>query len=341
MTDAALPVGPLPEDLDKSVEAIIREVGVQNLTIKTLRIRLEAKYKIDFRNSHKDEISAAVDRIMKSTVMQKELAKVQKQKDDESAQPKKKKVPASNKKESSKGGEKKKSEKGVKRPRETPKKKPSDYPKAALTAYFIFAGEKRAQVNQENPSIKITEVGSKIAALWAAESEESKSKYRELAAKDKERFAAEMAAYLENGGEKIGRSSKKSKKARKEKDPNAPKKPLGSYFIFASEQRARITAENPTLKITEIAGKIGEAWKALDEDAKKVLQEKADEDKRRYAKECAERGIALKPVKEKKKKAASASSSSSSSSGSDSSSSSSDSSSGSGSSSDSSSSDSD
>ena len=35
--------------------------------------------------------------------------------------------------------------------------------------------------------------------------------------------------------------------AKAKKDPNAPKKPLSSYFLFAAEQRASIKASNPKI----------------------------------------------------------------------------------------------
>ena len=68
------------------------------------------------------------------------------------------------------------------------------------------------------------------------------------------------------------------------KDPNAPKKPLTSYFLFAKDVRPEIMKNNPTAKITEIATLIGAEWKKLSDDDKKKYTQKADEAKAEYIK---------------------------------------------------------
>ncbi len=54
-----------------------------------------------------------------------------------------------------------------------------------------------------------------------------------------------------------------------------PKRPLSSYMIFLSGQREQIKRENPGMKITEIAKRGGELWRAL-EDKSKWHQEAAE-----------------------------------------------------------------
>jgi structure-specific recognition protein 1 len=76
----------------------------------------------------------------------------------------------------------------------------------------------------------------------------------------------------------------KGKKGKK-KDPNAPKKPISSFFYFSGAMRPKIKEENPDLPVTEIAKKIGEAWKEISAEDKVQYQEKADQDKARYEKE--------------------------------------------------------
>ncbi|KAG1676759.1 hypothetical protein FOA52_005048 [Chlamydomonas sp. UWO 241] len=74
------------------------------------------------------------------------------------------------------------------------------------------------------------------------------------------------------------------KKEKKVKDPNAPKKPLGAYMFYCADARADMKKEFPDLKVTEMATKLGAAWKALDDKQKKKYQDKAEKDKGRYAK---------------------------------------------------------
>merc|ERR1712176_448001 len=55
---------------------------------------------------------------------------------------------------------------------------------------------------------------------------------------------------------------------RKPKDPNKPKGAQTAYFLFTASRRAALTAENPTMKITEIAKLMGAEWKELSENEK-------------------------------------------------------------------------
>lgn len=53
-----------------------------------------------------------------------------------------------------------------------------------------------------------------------------------------------------------------SKKAKK--DPNAPKRALSSYMLFANDVRKEITTAEPTLSMVDVSKRIGERWKRLD-----------------------------------------------------------------------------
>ena len=55
--------------------------------------------------------------------------------------------------------------------------------------------------------------------------DDEKRRFFELAQKDAERYAAEIAAY---GGEDAMRKRKRAKK-----DPNAPKRALSAFFFFS------------------------------------------------------------------------------------------------------------
>jgi hypothetical protein len=81
--------------------------------------------------------------------------------------------------------------------------------------------------------------------------------------------------------------AKKEKKEKKEKDPNAPKRPMGAYFLFSGDMRAKVKADNPDMKITEIAKTIGEMWAKASDKEKEKYNKKADEAKKVYEKEKA------------------------------------------------------
>ena len=57
------------------------------------------------------------------------------------------------------------------------------------------------------------------------------------------------------------------------KDPNAPKRPLTAYFLFAAERRARIKAANPTItSASKIAELIGKEWATLSQEQKQPYE---------------------------------------------------------------------
>jgi len=80
-----------------------------------------------------------------------------------------------------------------------------------------------------------------------------------------------------------------SKRVKKPKDPNAPKRPQSSYFVFSNKRRKEMKETNPDKKLTEISKMIAAEWKLLDDAAKKpyeqeakVLKEKYETDSKKY-----------------------------------------------------------
>ena len=99
----------------------------------------------------------------------------------------------------------------------------------------------------------------------------------------------------EDGGKKKKPAKKKAKTnsgspaaKKKEKDPNAPKRPLSTYMIFSAEMRAKVKEENPDFSITDVAKELGVRWKSIADDEKVKYEELAKKDKERYEKEMEE-----------------------------------------------------
>ena len=55
-----------------------------------------------------------------------------------------------------------------------------------------------------------------------------------------------------------------TKRAKRPKDPNAPKRSQSSYFLFMNERRPILKNENPDKKMTEISKMIIAEWKVLE-----------------------------------------------------------------------------
>jgi hypothetical protein len=66
------------------------------------------------------------------------------------------------------------------------------------------------------------------------------------------------------------KAKRKSKKGKKKKDPNKPKRAMSSFMFFANAKRPEVRSAHPDLKITEVGKKLGEMWKQLEDTEKKV-----------------------------------------------------------------------
>lgn len=114
--------------------------------------------------------------------------------------------------------------------------------------------------------------------------EESRAAFLEKASEDKDRYNKEMESYVpppaeennddEDGGDGDsdndgdgGKSAKSKagagKKKKVKKDPNAPKRPMASYFLWMGDIRESVKAENPEATIGELGKLMGAKWKEL------------------------------------------------------------------------------
>lgn len=72
------------------------------------------------------------------------------------------------------------------------------------------------------------------------------------------------------------------KRVKKLKDPNEPKRPIGSFIMFCMDKREEVKAGNPEMKGTEITTELGRLWKELDEGVKAKYTKKAKKAKDKY-----------------------------------------------------------
>jgi uncharacterized protein (DUF736 family) len=112
---------------------------------------------------------------------------------------------------------------------------------------MFFVKDKRAEIAAKNPTLKVTEIGSKLGEAWRALTPSDKVKYEKQAAADK----------LAKAGDKSIKSEKTS-----------PKPKLSGYMKFVKANRATIVSSNPNIKFAEVGKKLGEAWRALSDDEK-------------------------------------------------------------------------
>lgn len=77
-------------------------------------------------------------------------------------------------------------------------KKKKAGPKRGLSAYMYFSNSVRDTVKAEHPELTFGELAKAIGERWNTATDDVKAPFNELAAKDKERYQAEKAAFDAN-----------------------------------------------------------------------------------------------------------------------------------------------
>lgn len=147
--------------------------------------------------------------------------------------------------EGDKKRKKKHKEKKVKKAKTEKKKKSSKdddgRPKKPSSAYFIWMKEAREQIKKDNPGIGVTDVAKRAGELW--KEVKDKSKYEEMAAKEKKNYEKLVAEWKANGGgagastSKASSSSSSKHKSKKSSDSKkSSSTPTKSQSGFKSQQ---------------------------------------------------------------------------------------------------------
>jgi hypothetical protein len=69
---------------------------------------------------------------------------------------------------------------------------------------------------------------------------------------------------------------------RKRKDPNEPKRPLSTFFLFCHDERPIVRQLYPSYSVGEVAKELGERWSKVSAKVKKLYELQAGKDKKRY-----------------------------------------------------------
>merc|ERR1712002_745749 len=80
---------------------------------------------------------------------------------------------------------------------------------------------------------------------------------------------------------------KGAKKAKKVKDPNAPKRPMSAYFLFMNATRPKVKKENPDYGIGDIAKVLGQLWGEITPADKAKFEKEAAVAKKKWEAEKA------------------------------------------------------
>merc|ERR1719327_2014716 len=144
------------------------------------------------------------------------------------------------------------------------KKNKKKKPKGRTSAFIYFGNATRAEIKAEHPDWSLGEVGRELGKRWKELDDAAKQPFRDLAAKDAERYKTEMEA--------------KQKKNKKKK----PKGRTSAFIYFGNATRAEIKAEHPDWSLGEVGRELGKRWKELDDAAKQPFHDLAAKDPERY-----------------------------------------------------------
>jgi len=90
--------------------------------------------------------------------------------------------------------------KGEKGGRKRKRTKDPNAPKRALSAFFWFCNDERPRVKETMNDATVGEVAKELGRRWNECTEDQKSKFEALAAKDKARYEKEVKAYKAKKG---------------------------------------------------------------------------------------------------------------------------------------------
>ncbi|KAH9719246.1 High mobility group B protein 6 [Citrus sinensis] len=163
--------------------------------------------------------------------------------------------------------------------------------------YILWCKDQWNEVKKENPEAEFKEITNILGAKWKNVSAEEKKPYEEKYQAEKEAYLQVMAKerreseamklleeehkqktameLLEQYLQFKQEADKENKKPKKEKDPLKPKHPVTAYFLFSSERRAALLADNKN--VLEVAKITGEEWKNMTEEQKRPYEEKNKE----------------------------------------------------------------
>lgn len=166
--------------------------------------------------------------------------------------------------------------KSTKTTKTTRSKKDPNAPKRPQTAFILYMSDNRQRIKDQNPGIAFTDVPKIGAQEWKTAKAVTKNKYQALADKERVRYEREKEHYVPD---------ESFKKLKRKKDPNAPKRPLTVYMLFANARQSVIKKQHPEFTQQQVIKRVGEDWRNLTEKDKVVYQKQHEKEQARYQSE--------------------------------------------------------
>jgi hypothetical protein len=158
-------------------------------------------------------------------------------------------------------------------------------PKRGKSSYLYFCAANREAVKAENPEMAAKDVTAELGRLWRElkvddEREDEYEKYQRLAAADKERYEAEMAALEPTEAPKAPKAKRQKTKAPSDDDSSddepvkeEPVKKRNAYHRFCDDHHSKVTEENPEMTKAEVRKQLTAMWKDLSKEEKEAYKQ--------------------------------------------------------------------
>ena len=116
-------------------------------------------------------------------------------------------------------------------------------------------------------------IGYNLAALRFIQRQNDARRTAEFFEQDEELTEEQVREKIAEGGKKRksrGEDAEGKRRAKKPKDPNAPKRPASSYLLFQNDVRNELKAKNPGMRNNELLSAIAKLWAEMPQEQKDV-----------------------------------------------------------------------
>merc|ERR550517_353975 len=167
------------------------------------------------------------------------------------------------------------------------------------TSYMLFCDANRKETTQNNPDMSMVELSAVFGQLWGEATDKDKAPFVKQSDKLKAKWEKKMNAYKKTEEyadfqkrkqtDKLIRKyasqlgiNKKTEFTRFPADPNAPKRPMTSFFCFAEDERVKLAKTHPDNNVPENAKILAQRWKDISEIEKAKYEKMAEQASERH-----------------------------------------------------------
>eukprot|EP00494_Astrolonche_serrata_P027137 UN27400 len=165
---------------------------------------------------------------------------------------------------------------------------------------MFFCDKNRDKAAKNNPDFTFAELGALLGKMWTETGDKARTPFVNQATKSKAKYDKEMESYRQTDDfkefqkrrnlhmliqkyvEKIPGAKKKMCYKLFPTDPNKPKLPPTSYFLFANDNRDAMVKKNADASMAEIGKMLGAAWKKASATTKSKYQKRHEKLKEKY-----------------------------------------------------------